>query len=270
MRWDDERYVRIYTRDTAEWMALSWEARALLVELLRKADRAGFVQTGKLETKGVAGLVRMPLDVVERALDELLEDGCISRVEKGYLFPNFVQAQETRSSPAQRKRDQRERDRDGLAADGVRAGPATSGMMATHERKLAAESPAVTTEVTSSHTESPTVTSGHSVLCRAVPSRAVPRERAPEPPVAGPRPFEGITESVKAACVMAGAPLPTQAHVIAYENHREENAKAKTEQGFVSWMIREKSFARSSSGSGLNGRSDPPLTSAAYRPLKVS
>ena len=181
MRWDDERYVRIYTRDTAEWLALSWEARGLLMELLRKADRAGFVQTGKLEAKGLAALARMPLDVVERALPELLEDGCLTRVEKGYLFGNFVAAQETRSNDAQRKRDQRERDRDVLAADGFRAGSATSGMMATHERKLASESPAVTADVTSGHQQSPADTAGHSVPCRTVPSRTVPRESAHAP-----------------------------------------------------------------------------------------
>ena len=34
MRWEDERYVRVYTRDTPEWCLLSWEARALFLLLL--------------------------------------------------------------------------------------------------------------------------------------------------------------------------------------------------------------------------------------------
>ena len=35
MRWEDERYVRIYTRDTPSWMLLSWDAQALFLQLLR-------------------------------------------------------------------------------------------------------------------------------------------------------------------------------------------------------------------------------------------
>ena len=30
MRWEDERYVRVYTRDTPGWLSLSFDAQALL------------------------------------------------------------------------------------------------------------------------------------------------------------------------------------------------------------------------------------------------
>lgn len=120
MRWEDERYVRVYVRDTAEWLALGWEAQALLVLLLRKADRAGIVQTGKAGVRGVAALAGMPLDVVQRALPVLLDDGCLRAMDAGgYVFPNFLQAQEARSSDAQRKREQRARDRDKAVAGGA-------------------------------------------------------------------------------------------------------------------------------------------------------
>lgn len=119
MRWEDERYVRVYTRDTAEWLALGWKAQALLVLLLRKADRAGIIQTGKAGVRGVAALAGMPLEVVQEALPVLLDDGCLRAMDGGgYVFPNFLAAQEARSSDAQRKREQRARDRDKAVAGG--------------------------------------------------------------------------------------------------------------------------------------------------------
>lgn len=44
MRWSDERYVRVYTRDSANWLSWPWRARALLPLLLRKVDRAGLLK----------------------------------------------------------------------------------------------------------------------------------------------------------------------------------------------------------------------------------
>lgn len=118
MRWEDERYVRVYTRDTGEWLALGWEAQALFMLLLRKADRAGLVPTGKAGIRGLAALAGMPLDVVQRVAPLLLEDGCLREATGGYVIPNFITAQEARASDAQRKRDQRERDRDKAIASG--------------------------------------------------------------------------------------------------------------------------------------------------------
>ena len=56
MNWEDERYVRLYVRDTGDWCALSWDAQALLMHLLRKTDRSGIVQLGK---RGRANLPAM-------------------------------------------------------------------------------------------------------------------------------------------------------------------------------------------------------------------
>src|SRR5580658_6589118 len=41
MHWDTERYVKLYVRDTPEFLAMSWQARCLLLELVRKVDRGG-------------------------------------------------------------------------------------------------------------------------------------------------------------------------------------------------------------------------------------
>lgn len=119
MRWEDERWVKVYTRDTGEWLALGWEAQALFLLLLRKSDRAGLIHSGRARIRGLAALAGMPLEVVERAVPLLLEDGCLRETDKGYLIPNFIAAQEAETSGAQRTRTMRERDRDKAMAEGI-------------------------------------------------------------------------------------------------------------------------------------------------------
>lgn len=114
MRWDDEPYVRLYRRETPEWCLLSWQARALFHELLKRVDMAGLLMVGKSGLRGLAGLVRMPLEVVRDAMhgeDGLLADGCVLEVEGGYLIPNYVEAQQAKQSDRVRKAEQRARDR---------------------------------------------------------------------------------------------------------------------------------------------------------------
>lgn len=108
MDWANERYVRLYTRDTDDWLCLSFEAQSLWCLVLRKLDRAGVLET-KRGARGVAALVRGPVDVVERALTELLTDGCLVEHPRGYLAPNFIEAQETSQSDPQRTRESRAR-----------------------------------------------------------------------------------------------------------------------------------------------------------------
>lgn len=116
MRWEDERYVRLYTRDTIEWEMLCWQARALMPQILRKVDRAGLLELGVHGARGLARSVKLPLEiVVQPGLDGtadgtgLITSGSIEMRGSALVVPNFIAAQETPSSDAQRKRDQRER-----------------------------------------------------------------------------------------------------------------------------------------------------------------
>lgn len=113
MDWSNERYVRIYTRDTADDLVLSWQAMGLWPLIVRKADRSGVIATAH-GPRGLAALVRWPLEVVIPAIAELLEDGRIveSVDPRGYVIPNYVSAQEAPQSDAQRQRESRERRRD--------------------------------------------------------------------------------------------------------------------------------------------------------------
>ena len=127
MDWSSERYVRLYVRDTDDWLSLSWQAQGLLPQLLRKATRSGVIATRR-GAKGVAVLTRWPLDVVEPALAELLADGVLVACEGGYALPNFIDAQEAVKGDALRSREKRERLRDHMlrGADTNRGGSDTN------------------------------------------------------------------------------------------------------------------------------------------------
>ena len=111
--WSNERYVRLYTRDTAEQLCWPWQARAIWPLLLRKADRSGMLPvSSRLGVRGIAALISIPVEVVEPGMEALLEDGCVRAAEGGgYVIPNYLDAQEAPASDAKRQRDLRERRR---------------------------------------------------------------------------------------------------------------------------------------------------------------
>jgi hypothetical protein len=114
MNWQEERYVRAFTRDTPDWVALEWQSRAVFWEILRKCDRRGTVDLGWSGIQGLSQLVRIPLDVVERGLAQLLDDGCVRQSGSLLIVKNFISAQEASASDAKRAREYRERVRDKL------------------------------------------------------------------------------------------------------------------------------------------------------------
>jgi hypothetical protein len=114
MRWEDERYVKVYTRDTTDWLALSWKAQGLLCLILRKVDKAGILEVGKHGKRGLAAHLGGASAWVELepVLEELLDDGCVEFLEDRLVVPNFIEAQEASQSDVARQRSKRERDRD--------------------------------------------------------------------------------------------------------------------------------------------------------------
>jgi len=117
MRWEDSRYVRLYCADDGDWSVWEWQARALFPLILRACDRVGVVKMGKHGAKGLAALVRLPVEVVEAGLAELLSDGCVTKPRDGILFVrNYISAQEAKQSDKARKAAERERERAKLEA----------------------------------------------------------------------------------------------------------------------------------------------------------
>lgn len=115
MDWDNERYVRLYVRDTADILAIGWEGRALFSEILRKVDRAGLFDSQEPEV--IAELIRMPVEVVAKSLPKLIKRGMVECIGDMLLIPNFLEAQEAKASEAQRSREHRARHRDKTRAE---------------------------------------------------------------------------------------------------------------------------------------------------------
>lgn len=160
MRWEDERYVRLYTRNTPSWRRLGWQGRYVLMALLREVDRAGVLDLGEedpqeqLET--LAGALEMPVEVAAVGLGALRKRGTVELRGSKLVLPNFLEAQEVRQSDAARQRAHRERARD-LARAGLLSPP----------ENAPASPAALSQNVTDCHTLSHAVTP-------SLPSRAEP------------------------------------------------------------------------------------------------
>lgn len=117
MDWSNERYVRVYTRDTTTWKLLDWRARTVLLHLFRKVDRAGVLDVGADGVLGLAAVLELPFDIVEPGIAYLAASrggGVPTVIATGsaYVLPRFLEAQEAPQSDAQRQRESRSRRRD--------------------------------------------------------------------------------------------------------------------------------------------------------------
>lgn len=110
MNFEDERWIKLYTRDAPEFLAMTWQARGLFTLIMRKLDRAGFLACGRLGKRGVAVAIGAPWVEVQEFLEELLDDGCVAfDPSTGMLsVPNFTLAQDSRSSGKARQKASRE------------------------------------------------------------------------------------------------------------------------------------------------------------------
>lgn len=109
MDWANERYVRLYTRDTVTWKMLCWQAKALLPLILRKLDRSGVLDIGEYGIDAVAAIAEVPVDFLQAGLPDLIKHGVVTMHDGRLVMPKYIQAQEARQSDAQRQRDSRER-----------------------------------------------------------------------------------------------------------------------------------------------------------------
>ncbi len=195
MDWANERYVRVYTRETVDDAALSWEARALWHELIKRLDRAGVMAIGRHGTKGVAMLIRWPTAKVKEFLPELLDDGriefrALDPHSEMLVAPNFILAQECKQSDKQRQRDSRERHRDlARAADLGILDPNVTGAVKIDENVTGAVKPSQ--ERSNCHTASHDVTP--SLAVPSQPSLAKPgvEPAAQDSSAGGPPPLPG-------------------------------------------------------------------------------
>ena len=130
MDWTEEKYVKLYQRDTVTWLGWPWEGRCVLPLLLRKVDGAGLLAHGSIAPAvGIGLLIGVPVAVVEVALAAFLADGTALLTPAGVLLPKFLDAQEARKSDALRARESRERRRN----DAKSGEAASHGVTRRHE-----------------------------------------------------------------------------------------------------------------------------------------
>jgi len=110
----DERYVRVYTRDTATWECLEWDGQCVFVLLMRKVDRAGVLDFGDGNTveEAVKAVTRLPLHVVETGLPKLLKHKVLAIIDQQLVIIKFIEAQEAVHSEKFRSREYRAKRRD--------------------------------------------------------------------------------------------------------------------------------------------------------------
>jgi|CXWL01.1.fsa_nt_gi hypothetical protein len=110
MDWENERWIKIYTRDTGGWLNLSWQARGLALEISRKVDAAGRLPLGKRGLQSLAGVLRGRWDDMEPFIAELMADDRFVLLSDNVLLdPEHEGRQAARASSAVRKKVQRER-----------------------------------------------------------------------------------------------------------------------------------------------------------------
>ena len=184
MDFSNERYVRLYTRDTTTWKVLTWQARFVLMSLLRKVDRSGVLDVGDEGLEGLAAVIEVPLEIVEVGLPQLLKRETVMATGSAYLLPNFLTAQETPSCDAQRKRDSRERRAATAKLQAIGTGDPMSRIVTASQ--IVTE-PDPDAEVTKRDTSSRNVTGASRIVTKShVESHAVTPYRA-EPFLAEPR-----------------------------------------------------------------------------------
>lgn len=114
MKWEDERWVKLYTRDSVTWRRWGWKGQCVFLHLLRKVDHFGrIVLDDGLEPWEAVSFASdgMPEDICRDGIAALVRTKTL-RIEGGVMeLVNYTDAQEARTSAAERKRRQRERER---------------------------------------------------------------------------------------------------------------------------------------------------------------
>ncbi len=269
MDWENEPYVRIYTRDTAAWVALPWQARAVFYELKRKVDRAGVLKLGRRGVNALPEFLRFPVDVVQVGINALLEEGTVVEGDGRVVIPDHLESEETERSDKARQRDSRERRLARALAAG--ATPAEARVAARPDRRSpsVAGDDAGSREVTPGHTGSREVTPGHSFLalpslpslpCLALQGVQGGDSAAAEPPARRKRkPTEielpdewGPSDGHRDLAVALGVDLDRE--VTAFRDHAHAHARrcVRWDAAFRTWLRKAGEF-RSRGGRGPNG-----------------
>ncbi len=114
MNFEDESYVRLYTRNTLHWLTLRWEGQAIMLFLLKgQFDRMGMIDIeDHPPEEAIAALTGLPLDVVKTGWPRILEREMLELRGSKIIWPKFLEAQTATKTPRERQAEHRRRTRD--------------------------------------------------------------------------------------------------------------------------------------------------------------
>jgi hypothetical protein len=182
MNFEDEPYVRLYTRDTKTWLKLGFEGQTVLMHLMRKLDRAGVLDDVTDPVEDVALVIQAPLDFVRVGLQRLLKSGTLEIRGARLVVPRYVEGQTATKTDRLRSAELRKRRRDlaraghdePLIDDEVGPVESDSGCDTETQPSVMRASPSVTPESPLVTEPSRAVTSGHAASRAVTPSLALP------------------------------------------------------------------------------------------------
>jgi hypothetical protein len=158
LNFEDEHYVRIYTRDTKTWLRWGWEGQTVFCLLDRKLDKAGVLDDVDDPTEDVALVTGLPIEVVAVGLPRLLASGTIEHRGTKLVCPNYIPANTAKKSDRLRTQDSRER-RAAVARHGESQGVTGENENPKERDEVSRNSEPLSRFVTESHGESQGVTS---------------------------------------------------------------------------------------------------------------
>lgn len=140
MNFEDESYVRIYTRKTLTHKLLGWEGRTVMRLMIDEFDAAGVFEIRGDAALCISAVTDLPIDIVRVGLARLLDTETWAVTARAVTWPTFEEAQNCCRSDRVRQRASRK----------ARAARAVTDVTLA----VTAETPPVT-DVTKCHSPSP-------------------------------------------------------------------------------------------------------------------
>lgn len=248
MDFENERYIRIYVRDTLTWKRLGWHGQNVLMQVLRRMDLSGVLDLDGAQPWEVPVIFcSSPEEDARIGMAKCLELGCF--VENGpYLVaPRYREANEAKKSDRQRQLESRGRRRSHALSPAVTVGHAESQTDPPASRIVTPESQSVTPSHSASHPVTPTGSgSGSGTVAEQDPTRAKS---------AGSQKLTGVNGHGAAAT----SPLELRGEDVSARWNREAQTFTLPGQAYVHWRADYESIAAVCNGEARRDEADPQL-----------
>lgn len=244
MNFEDEHYVRIYTRDTKTWLKWGWEGQTVFMHIDRRFDKAGTLDGIDDPVDDVALLTGLPVEVVKIGLQKLLDSGTLELHSGRLVCPNYVAANSARKSDKLRAAESRAR-RSIEARIGVTKRDASSQSV-TDESQNVTVRHGSSHAVTPRHDLSPSAVQFNADQRSAVQSSAgvageaaQPKKSRRKPNVPIPTSWEPLDRH-RAMAAQAGVDCSLSAEKFMAHAESQDRRCADWNRAFDNWLLNER------------------------------